>query len=231
MALEEYVLWKPLYYASIGIFILALVLLPFNSVLSLIVIFSLVSLWSRIPGGILYIFYSLELTDFFAFVIAANIGGVAGGLFGAITLLFSKIFFPDEEFYVPLYHSFSIFISALLVPLILTFTGGVNIVSFFIYEGIIFLIYFILVFLFSREGLGYEISELPFDIFFNFFVNGGLITALGTVLSNLMTKGITSGWPLVIFTGVILFFFVLTKSGKRLSKLTFFKRFKHKAEE
>jgi len=228
--LEGFVLWKPLYYASIGMFILALVLLPFNSILSLIVIFALVSLWSRIPGGILYIFYSLELTDFFAFVIAANIGGLAGGLFGAITLLFSKIFFPDEEFYVPLYHSFAILVSALLVPLIITFVGGINIVSFFIYEGIIFFIYFVLVILFSREGLGYEISELPFDIFFNFFVSGGLLTALGAVLSNLMTKGITSGWPLFILAGVILLFFILAKSGKWLSKLKIFK-IKQKSEE
>lgn len=54
--LEGIVLWKPLYYTTIGMFILSLILLPLSSIWSLIIIFVIITLWSRIPGSVLYIF-------------------------------------------------------------------------------------------------------------------------------------------------------------------------------
>lgn len=228
--LEGIVLWRLLYYTSIGMFILALILLPFNSILSLIIIFAIIALWSRIPGAALYIFRQLGMHDFFAFVIAVSIGGLAGGLFGLLIMLFSRIFLHDEEFLTDVYHGTSTFLAALSVPFIISLTGT-TVTAFFIYEGILYFIYYAFVLLFSREWIGEEIAELPFAVFFDFFMNGFFIGVFGGILSNLMTKGITSGWPLFIFTGIILLFIILSRSGKKLSKFAFFKGFKKEAEE
>ncbi|MBI2542641.1 MAG: hypothetical protein HYW24_00425 [Candidatus Aenigmarchaeota archaeon] len=229
--LEDIVLWRPLYYVSIAMYISALILLPFSFTWSIITIFALISLWSRIPGSILYIFRQLALNDFFTFIVAVNIGGFVGGLFGVFSFLFSRIFLHDEEFLTDIYESIAIFSGALLVPLIVDYVGSVNITSFLIYEGILYFIYYSIVLLFHRDWISEELVELPFGIFFDFFMNGFFIVAFGSILSDLMSKGITSGWPLFIFTSIILFFIVLAKIEKLLAKIPFFKSFKRKSEE
>jgi len=92
MVAEDLVLWKPLYYTSIVLFILSLVLFPLSSQWSIVTILILLSLWTRIPGFVHFVFNKLAMNDMFTLVVAANLGGLVGGLFGAFTMIFSKIF-------------------------------------------------------------------------------------------------------------------------------------------
>ncbi len=59
--MEDLVLWKPLYYTSIGMFIVSLILFPFSTKWSIITILALVTLWSRVPGFVHFIFNKLAI--------------------------------------------------------------------------------------------------------------------------------------------------------------------------
>ena len=89
--MEGFVLWKPLYYTSIAMFLLSLALLPFSSKWSIITILALVTIWSRVPGFIHFIFNKLALNDLFTLIVAANAGWLTGSLFGVFGIMFARI--------------------------------------------------------------------------------------------------------------------------------------------
>lgn len=216
--MEDLVLWKPLYYTSIGMFILSLILFPFTQNWSIIIVFALVSLWSRIPGFIHFIFNQLTLNDFFTFIIAAHVNGLVGGLFGAFNMLSGLIFGPNQWPPYIIRGSIALFIAGLSTPLIINFVGSVSLTTFFIYEGLVYAIYYALVLLFSREEIGIEITVLPAVIFFDFFMNAFLFKSFGNFLDSLVTGGISGGWPFLIFAGVILGFVLLSKNANKIGK-------------
>ncbi len=217
MALDDLVLWKPLYYTSIGMFILSLVLLPFSAKWSIITILFLVTLWSRVPGFIHFIFNKLALNDLFTLIVAANAGWLVGGLFGVFGIMFTRIFGPNEWMPYSIRASVSVFVAGAMVPIILNFTGGLNVIAVYWFEGVLYATYYALVLIFWREEIGLELVILPAVIFFDFFMNAFLINIFGETLSNMMTSGLGSGWPFIVFSGLILFFFIIAKNGKRIS--------------
>ncbi len=73
-------------------FVFSLVTFPFSQTISILTILALVSVWSKVPGYVHFIFNKLALNDFFTFIVAAHIGGLAGGLFGAFIVWFGRIF-------------------------------------------------------------------------------------------------------------------------------------------
>lgn len=219
MALDDLVLWKPLYYTSIGMFMLSLILLPFSIKWSIITILALVTLWSRVPGFVHFIFNKLALNDLFALVVATQAGGLAGGLFGVFGIMFARIFGPNEWMPYSIRASIAVFVAGVSVPIILNFTGGLNVTALYAFEGVLYATYYLLVLLFWREEIGLEIALLPIVIFFDFFVNAFLIGIFGSTISNMMTSGFGYGWPFIIFSGIILAFFVIAKNGKKIGGL------------
>lgn len=218
MVMEDLVLWKPLYYTSVLMFILSLVLLPFNSTWSVITILALVTLWSRVPGFIHFIFNKLALNDLFTLIVAANAGWLTGSLFGVFGILFARLFGPNEWWPYTLRAAIAVFVAGAFVPMILNSTGGLNVISVYWFEGILYATYYIQVLLLWREEIGLEIMILPAVIFFDFFMNAFLIKLFGSTLSNMMIKGLSSGWPFIVFSGLILFFLVIAKNGKKIAK-------------
>ena len=52
-----------------------------------------------------------------------------------------------------------------------------------------------------------------------FFLNAIWLNSFGVFLDKLVTGGISSGWPFLIFAGIILGFLVLAKNGKKVGTL------------
>jgi len=103
--------------------------------------------------------------------------------------------------------------------MIIASTGGVNTLALYWFEGILYATYYIQVILFWREEIGLEIGLLPIVIFFDFFLTGWLVGVFGQTLSDMLTKGLTSGWPFIIFSGVILFYVFLSRKGKKIADI------------
>lgn len=216
---EDFVLWKPLYFTSIALFLLSLILFPINSQWSIIAILFLLSLWTRVPGFFHFVFNGLSMVDMFTLIVAANIGGLAGGIFGAFVMLFSKIFGPEEWFPYTIRESIALFVAGLSVPFIVISTGGLNIFALYLFQGIRYVTYSIQVVLFWREEIGLEISLLPIFIFFDFFLTGWLVSIFGQTLSDMLTKGLTSGWPFIIFSGIILGYVIFSRNANRVATI------------
>ncbi len=217
--MEDLVLWKPLYYTSIVIFIISLILLPFSAKWSIIAILALVTLWSRVPGFIHFIFNKLALNDLFTLIVAANAGWLVGGMFGLFSIMFSRIFGPNEWMPYSIRAGISVFVAGASVPLILKFTGGLNVAALYWFEGVLYTVYYALVLLFWKEETGLELAIFPAVIFFDFFMNAFLIKIFGSTISNMMTNGLSSGWPFIIFSGIVLAFFITAKNGKKIAGL------------
>src|SRR3989338_3187202 len=131
------VFWKPLYYTSIGMFVLSLILFPFSPKWSIITVLALVTVWSRIPGFVHFIFNKLALNDLFALIVAANAGWLVGGLFGVFGIMFSRLFGPDEWMPYSIRASIAVFVACAAMPLILNFTGCLTVTALYLFEGVL----------------------------------------------------------------------------------------------
>lgn len=211
------VLWKPLYVMSIAMFILSVVLFPVSSKWSILTVFALVTLWSRIPGFVHFTMNKLALNDLFSFIITMNLGGFAGGFFGAFSMLFSRIVGPEEWWPFTVRYSAAIFFAGIISPFIIRMAGVEGIGAYFWFEGTLYVIYYILVVLFAKEEIGLEIALLPAVFFFDFVMNAAVVRIFGGTIDNMLAHGLSSGWPVIIFAGLVLGFLALAKNGKKVA--------------
>ncbi len=209
--------WKPLYYTSIAMFALSVVLVPVNLEWAVLVIIALVTLWSRVPGFANFFLNKLALNDFFTFIIAANSGWLVGGLFGFLIMWFSRLFGPGEWLPYTLRASIASFGAAAAVPLIISSAGGVNAQAMFLFAIAYAAAYYIQVLLFWREEIPIEIAVWPSAAFFDFGMNIVLIGAFGGVLSEMIRGGMGAGWPFIIFSALVLLFLLIAKNAKKIA--------------
>ena len=217
--MQGIILWKPLYYTSIVMFVLSLVLMPISMQWSIITILALITLWSRIPGIVHFVFNKLAMTDLFALIVAVHAGWFIGALFGVFGIMFARIFGPYEWFPYTLRASISVFVAAASVPLILSITGGLNVVTLFLFEIVAYIVYYLLVIMFWREELMLEIALLPAVILFDFALNAIIINRFGDAFTDLMANGFSSGWPFLIFSAVIMFFVFLSRNAEKIAAI------------
>jgi len=217
--MQGIILWKPLYYTSIVMFVISLLLIPVSIQWSIITILALITLWSRIPGFVHFVFNKLAMTDLFALIVAVHAGWLIGALFGVFGIMFARIFGPYEWFPYTLRASISVFVAAASVPLILSITGGLNVVALYLFEIVAYIVYYLLVIMFWGEELMLEIALLPLVFFFDFVLNAIIINRFGDAFTDLMANGFSSGWPFLIFAAVIMFFVFLSRNAEKIAAI------------
>ncbi len=214
----EIVMWKPLYYVSIVMFVLSLLAYPFSQTFSVVTILALISVWSKIPGYVHFVFNKLAMNDLFTFIVGAYLGSLAGGLFGASVVLFGRIFGVNE--YVPytIRCAIGLFIAGMLAPFAVSVAGGININALFIFEGIFYAAYYTMVFLFAKDEISLEAGLLPFVIFFDFVLNATWLGSFGGAINNLMLNGVSSGWTFIVFVGIILGIIAFARNAGKIGE-------------
>src|SRR3989344_2629973 len=220
------VLFKPLYYFSMAVFVVIILTYFFSPTWAIIIALALFVIWSRVPGFAHFILNKMAVNDLFTFIVAANLGGGVGAIFGIVGTMFARIFGPYEWFPFTLRATISVTIAALATPSIIAYTGGAGWEAFIFFEIIYYVIFYLLVIIFSRDELGLEIALIPAVIFFDFFMNNLLLTVFGDTITNMMTNGITNGWPIVIFVGIMLGFWTAAKNSDKIASK--FYKFKEK---
>ncbi len=207
------VLWKPLYILSVGMFLLSLALLPFSMMWSVITIIALVSLWTRIPGFIHYLFNQITMHDFFGYIIAGTVGVPIGILFIIFELWVARIFGPMEWTPYTFRATISGIVAVLFVPMIVSHFGGLTTMGFIYFQIIQYVVYYILIALFYVDEIMIEIMCFPGSFFFDFILTVNLFGVFGASISDMMKNGIESGWPFIIFAGIIIALFYLSKNA------------------
>jgi hypothetical protein len=199
-------------------FALSLALWPFNQTWSVITILALVTLWSRIPGFVHFIFNKLALNDLFAFIVAVEAGWLVGGLFGAWGIWGARVFGREWTPY-SIRASIAVFAAAAATPVIVTFTGGLNVIALYLFEVVLYAVYYALVVLFWKSEIGLEVMILPAVLFFDFAMNGFLVGLFGNTIENMLSGGLTSGWPFLVFGGVVVAYAILARNGVTVADL------------
>jgi hypothetical protein len=206
----EIIRMRPLKIATAIMFVLSLGLIPFHPLAATLLMFSIICLWSRIPALISAFTKDLEVIDFFTVFIALNIGGVAGGIFGAANLLFSRLFGPLEWPYYTVKDAISIFAGGFLSPIVFVYTNDI-LITMYIFTLIRYALYLLLTVLIEFEALLLEVGICAISIFVAFASNTITVSVFGSVIDSVLQTGLQVNLTLIGFVAAIVILMSLSK--------------------
>lgn len=219
----------PIVITTTGIlYVLTILLLPFNPLYATLFLFSIIAFWSRLPGVCIMeplpIMYMMDFIDILAIVIAIKVNPVLGGFFAFFWTLFPRmagIMYP----YLAIFKDALILgLLAMLSPIVYTMTGSllVTVMAFSIIR-IPGLILFNLI-LPHRPFVEHTIRITLSGIALT-FVNSFYAKIFGGFFTDLLEKGVAFNWILfLIVTFVVISFataflgFSPKKTVKNVSK-------------
>jgi hypothetical protein len=203
---------------SITLYVGIIILLPFNQTASIILLFALVSFWSRLPGvGIndpTWIIYCFDLIDMFSMIIAINVGGIYGGVFAALTNIVPRFcgFYP--VWISVLYDALAQCIVCLAMPFIYHISGGDLINSMIIYTVLRIIIIMPISFFLNPRPVGQWILEWITSIFGLFIANLFWTRIFGSHMNKLLEQGARFDWLLFLVVSLIIAIFYLIYAAK-----------------
>jgi len=216
---EDVILWKPLKVVSIMIFLLVIVLLPFSQFWSVIVLFGLICLWSRVPSLASMFTKDFDVVDFFVVMLAIHVGGFFGGVFGFIVMMFSRLFGPNEYFLYTLKDSLGIMIAGFLTPLFYSVTGSA-LVSLYAFTVVRWVIYLGLTTVLDPEYMALELGLCSLGTLTSYLYNTFVMKTFEGALLGVFAGGVHFSLGLfIVATGVIGGFYLVGKGAKFLEKI------------
>jgi hypothetical protein len=121
-------IWPAIFAVTIVLYILILVYLPFDQLMSTIFLFALIGFWSRLPGvGMdtpLYILYFADIIDFLAIILVINVSPIVGATYSFAINILSRLCGTTPRWDGVLKDTAAQYFACLLVPYILPLTGG-----------------------------------------------------------------------------------------------------------
>lgn len=217
--LNKYVLWKPLKIVSLVMYILTILLVPISEFWSVIILFALICLWSRVPCLVSMFTKDLDVIDFFTVMLAIHVGGVFGGIFGAAIMMFSRVFGPNEWFVYTLKDSISIMICGFMTPVFYSVLGS-PLYALYAFTVVRWVLYLILTAIIEPEYMGLELGLCSVGSLKSYLYNTFVMVTFEGLLSTVFIGGVHFSIGLFLFaTGIVGFFFLLGKIGTLLEKL------------
>ncbi len=200
------ILWGPFQVICFTLFLLIILIYPFNSSIATILLFWYISLWSRIPTLVSDFTKDLDVLDFFTVIIAVHIHTVYAGLFAGIFAsslwMLSRVFGPDEPFDFTISESIAFFFAGFFSPLIYSLTGNL-LLTMFIFTAIRYVGIFVLVAIFFRNHALYAGITLLVGIPIAFTMNKIMITFLAPFFGTVFDTGLKFNLPLFLFGGML----------------------------
>ncbi len=198
------VYWPFIYVITIALYLLVVFSLPFSQVAATFFLFMLVSYWSRIPGvGFptpLYFLYLADLVDFFALIVAINLGPI----YGCIIVIFANIasrangVFPRWQ--AVLKDTFALCIACFLIVPIHQTLGGDIFISMIIFNLIRILMFIPMRIVPGSSPFPQFIIEFVTVVPLSFIINGMYARFFGDFFDSLMKEGVKFNW--ILFAGV-----------------------------
>jgi len=130
---KDSVRWTPLYYTSLVLIPLTILLSRTHPVGAALLAFALLGTWSRVPCMYSLLTKDLEFLDFFTVMVAVNLGALIGGAFGIIVFLFSALFAKKEPFVYIASDAVCFLAGGLLTPLFFHLTGNNLLITMYLF--------------------------------------------------------------------------------------------------
>jgi len=206
-------MWPLVFITTIILYVLIIVTLPISAVYATILLFTLISFWSRLPGvGMphpFFILYNLDLIDLFCMIIAINLGGAPAAVFALFTNLWSRACGSYLDWLPILKDAIFQAILCLFIPFVYSMTGSLLVVAWFFTIGrsVLFLTMGMLIP--HKNVVQQIIAEVQF-LTTLLIINTIYVSLFGSFFDNLLKKGVAFSWPLFLFaTAVIIIAYFL----------------------
>ncbi|PLW80474.1 hypothetical protein C0585_02150 [Candidatus Woesearchaeota archaeon] len=129
--LHKNIHWDLVKKTTISSYILLIIFLPLNPIWSTVLLFSIVAIWSRLPGmatpHIGDWILMLDLVDFFSMIIAINIGGVEAAIFSIIVNIGSKIMGEHGNWLLAIKDMIAVALTCMMIPYVHLITSNIQI--------------------------------------------------------------------------------------------------------
>ncbi len=204
------IFWPMVIFVTVFLYALLILFLPFSTAWATVMLYSIISFWSRLPGvgtpSPFYVLYLTDLVDFFSLIIAINIGGIPAAIFTLLINLVSRACGVFPYWMAVFEDAVAQAIVCLIIPFIHVATGG-NILVSMIWYTVLRLIINIPLYIVLPD-------PTPFPQFIvEVFVVGAALVAInafyaqlfGKFFDNLLQSGIEFNWLLFLFVTIIIF--------------------------
>ncbi|MBW3003485.1 hypothetical protein KY337_02895 [Candidatus Woesearchaeota archaeon] len=208
------ILWKPLKWVSGAIYAIVVLLAPLSSFWSVIFLFGLISLWSRVPCLVSKFTKDLDVIDFFVVMLGIHVGGTFGGIFGATTMMFSRIFGPREWFLYTVKDSISIMICGFMTPVFYAIFGNA-LHCLYAFTILRWALYLLLTAFIEPHYMGLEIGLCTIGSVKSYIYNTFVMKTFEPHLLKVFEGGLHFSWTLFLFaTAVVGGFYFISRAGK-----------------
>ncbi len=218
---EPVIRWRWVYYTSIVLYGIIIVLSLFQSSYAVMALFVLLGIWSRIPALASSFTKDIEIVDILTVSIAINLGGLTGALYGSLIILGTKAFGPREYPGYTIKESIGFFLIALIMPWVYSSLNQNLFYTLNIFTVLRYTSYMILTAVLEPGALALEAALCIPSFCVGLFVNKLTTLFLGDFLtSTLGTMQMTFGLFFSISIGIGAFF-ALSKTTLWLTERRF----------
>lgn len=211
--------WPFIIANTVILYVLIIVFLPFKPLWSTILLFTLISYWSRLPGcGIPTPFYALylaDVVDFFSVVIAIHVGGLCAGIFSVYCNLMSRIGGVTPAWDGVIKMTVIQFFVGLITPLLFKVTGNLF-MTMMLYTLLMRIGFLLLWFIYPNMPFAQYLIFWSGISLSYFVINGTYTYFFGSFFDAMLREGIHFSWMLFFIasaTIVIVWWYLSKYSG------------------
>jgi hypothetical protein len=220
-----FAIFWPIVFLFTGIlYLLLLLFLPFSSEWATVMLFAIISFWSRLPGvgmpSPFYVLYLADFVDFFSLIVAVNIGGLAGGIFAFSLNMLSRLVGVYPGWILVTKDAISQFFVCLIIPFIHVALGGDIFISMIWYSILRILMFFPLRLLPNELPFPQALVNIIGGGIAVLFINASYARLFGKFFDGILEQGISFNWLLfLIVTAVILVALLYPKRRRRKKRI------------
>ncbi len=213
----------PLVFAFTGIcYSLLLLFLPFNQAAATVMLFAIISFWSRLPGvGIphpFYVLYMADFVDFFSLIIAINVGGLTGGIFAFSINILSRLSGVYPDWITVSKDAIAQFFVCLIIPFIYIAIGGDIFLSMIWYSVLRMFMFFPLRILPNKYPFPQAVVNIILGGIGVLIVNAAYARLFGGYFDSLLQGGFRFNWLLFLFVTAVILYVGLKVMGRKPKK-------------
>ena len=219
--------WPVVIAVILGLYVLILLSLPFNTTLATIFLLAIIAYWSRLPGvGIphpFFILYQADVIDIFMLLIAIHVSPLHAIGFAVFCNLTSRAAGVYPPWVGVFKDTLILSLNALMAPFIYILVGKNILIVVGIYSVVRIIMFVILHIIFPQWPIPQMLVSEAGAAVAVFLINMFYAKVFGSFFENLLQEGIAFNWLLfLIVTVVVLSILILVfgLSPKRLGKQT-----------
>ena len=213
--------WKYIYFLVKVFTILILLTIIIFPKISAILMFALVALVSRIPSVLAISLKDSEMIDFFAVILALSINPLFGATFAVAVFCISSFFSSLELKPLSLIINCpALFIPCFFMPWVYAYFGGNLLYTMYAYTMIRYAVRVPVIYLILPGQIMIELFfYLPSNLFFAYITNTIHIALFGTLVTKIISDGLSLDINLLILIILMIAFFEVAKIfEKRMKK-------------